>query len=187
MHNKNNGRLDQVFSKVLTKRKPSSPNGSTQAMLALEAADDGNPYLNDETDLQLRARLVRMRAAVEVVHPRKNRKGDKATETVAYHATVTETLSRFRSRVNDVERILAERSEGRVSEEEIRELRKRNLSAEDLKLVDSFQVCKKYGPRSGMRPSERYFRAVKFALNPPDGILEILKKWPERLDREVCL
>ncbi|KAK3235545.1 hypothetical protein CYMTET_54252 [Cymbomonas tetramitiformis] len=65
--------------------------------------------------------------------------------------------------------------------------RRRGISEEDIALVDAFQRYSRFGPRSGMRPSERYHRAVKFNLNPSADVLSILERWPEKMDDIVRL
>ncbi|KAK3235441.1 hypothetical protein CYMTET_54335 [Cymbomonas tetramitiformis] len=58
----------------------------------------------------------------------------------------------------------------------------RGITVQDVERVNAFQLARKFGPRAGMSVSERYRRALKFDLHPPEGILEIVRRWPEKLD-----
>ncbi|KAK3288636.1 hypothetical protein CYMTET_3854 [Cymbomonas tetramitiformis] len=156
-------------------------NRSTTIMQLVENADDGNPYLHEEDDQMLRNRLAKMGKCLKWVSRETKSKADKARFDSSL-AFVAQSVERLKARCGLIKDLLRKRcAKDRASRLKL-SIATRGITVQDIERVKSFQVARKFGPRSGMRVSERYRRALKFDLDPPEGILEIVARWPEKLD-----
>ncbi|KAK3255181.1 hypothetical protein CYMTET_35654 [Cymbomonas tetramitiformis] len=154
---------------------------ATKITLLLESAEDFNPYTQDLSEAELVSEVDELKGTL-----RKIAETAKLLDRPCFDAT-RERREAVKRRHGDLVRVLNERR--KLSDEiRIRERYQcRGISEKDIAMVDAFQRNSKFGPRSGMRPSERYHRAVRFKLNPPTDVLNILERWPEKMDAIVQL
>lgn len=174
-------RSGKIVHGAATSVRPLPPNRSTAMMHMIESADDGNPYLHEEDDSALRKRLRVMEKSLKTIRRDDDFQSGRNRVDNA-RAFVAQSVERLRSRCELIKDILRKRRGRREAERARRWTTARNITAEDVERVRQFQLARKFGPRAGMRVSERYKRALKFDLDPPQGILDIVARWPEKLD-----
>ncbi|KAK3245850.1 hypothetical protein CYMTET_44671 [Cymbomonas tetramitiformis] len=190
--------VGQYLKRVRTKPSDSAQDISTRLMKMLEKAggDSTRNLVHVLTDHELRIeislitgtfkQIIRL-LGVRTLSGFLGKKKSEVATAKGIHMAVLEKMETTHARLEGLKQEARRRRKANSDAEKTRLSQQQIPTTQDLRDLELFQHNRKYGPRSGMRPSERYARAIKFDLDPPSNIPGILQKNPEVLDALVRL
>ncbi|KAK3234604.1 hypothetical protein CYMTET_55155 [Cymbomonas tetramitiformis] len=196
-------RLWYVYEKaraepLISAQKESTRKESTRLMTLVEranASSTGN-LVHELTNPELSSEIKQIAGALKQVMKLLNvrtltgcfgKNKPQTASTKGIHLAVLDKMEMLHARLEALREDMRQRRRVKTGAEKLTLSPETDVTAQDLRDLQLFQQNRKFGPRSGMRPSERYARAVKFELDPPSNIPKILEKNPDVLDARVQL